>query len=76
MNGANAALVVGCVAAALPRGLTAAAAGWALAQGLSLLLGLAVLATGRIGRHRSLASSAGRPAADYSRSASAARSRL
>ena len=76
MNGANAALVVGCVAASLPHGLTAAAAGWALAQGLSLLLGLAVLATGRIGRHHSLASAAGLPAADYSRSASAARNRL
>ena len=49
MNGANAALVVGCVAVALPGGLTAAAVGWALAQGLSLLLGLAVLATGRLG---------------------------
>lgn len=76
MNGANAALVVGCVAVALPRGLTAAAVGWAVAQGLSLLLGLAVLATGRIGRHHSLASAAGRPTAGYSRSASAARSRL
>ena len=56
MNGANAALVVGCVAVALPRGLTAAAVGWALAQGVSLLLGLAVLATGRLGRHHSVAS--------------------
>ncbi len=55
MNGANAALVVGFVAAALPRGLTAAAVAWALAQGLSLLLGLAVLATGRLGRHHSMA---------------------
>jgi hypothetical protein len=76
MNGANAALVVGCVAVALPHGLTAAAAGWALAQGLSLLLGLAVLATGRIGRHHSLPSAAGRRAAGYSRSAPAVRSRL
>ena len=56
MNGANAALVVGCVAVALPGGLTAAAVGWALAQGLSLLLGLAVLATGRLGRHHAMAS--------------------
>ncbi len=55
MNGANAALVVGCVALLLPRGLAAAAAGWALAQGLSLLLGLAVLATGTAGRHHSMA---------------------
>jgi O-antigen/teichoic acid export membrane protein len=76
MNGANAALVVGCVAVALPRGLTAGAVGWAVAQGLSLLLGLIVLATGRIGRHHSLASAAGRPTVGYSRSASAARSRL
>lgn len=60
MNGANAALVVGCVAVALPGGLTAAAVGWALAQGLSLLLGLAVLATGRLGRHHAMASA--RPA--------------
>ena len=60
MNGANAALVVGCVAVALPGGLTAAAVGWALAQGLSLLLGLAVLATGRLGRHHAVPSA--RPA--------------
>ena len=60
MNGANAALVVGCVAVALPDGLTAAAVGWALAQGLSLLLGLAVLATGGLGRHHAMASA--RPA--------------
>jgi len=51
MNGANAALVLGCVGILLPHGLTAAAAGWALAQGLSLVLGLLVLATGTIGRH-------------------------
>jgi O-antigen/teichoic acid export membrane protein len=76
MNGANAALVVGCVAVALPHGLTAAAVGWALAQGLSLLLGLAVLATGRIGRHHSLPNAAGRQTAGYSRSAPAVRSRL
>lgn len=52
MNGANAALVLGCVGILLPRGLTAAAVGWALAQGISLLLGLLILATGTIGRHR------------------------
>jgi O-antigen/teichoic acid export membrane protein len=52
MNGANAALVLGCVGALLPRGLTAAAGGWALGQGLSLVLGLLVLAMGRAGRHR------------------------
>lgn len=43
MNGANAALVLTCVAVLAPYGLTEAAAGWALAQGLSLLLGLAVV---------------------------------
>ncbi|MFB4283735.1 glycosyltransferase [Nonomuraea sp. MTCD27] len=43
MNGANAALVLGLVAAFLPYGLTAAAIGWTLAQGLSLLLGAGVL---------------------------------
>ncbi|TYB60592.1 glycosyltransferase [Nonomuraea sp. PA05] len=52
MNGANAALVLGLVAALLPYGLTAAAVGWTLAQGLSLLLGMGVLAasfaTGRV----------------------------
>jgi O-antigen/teichoic acid export membrane protein/transposase len=51
MNGANAALVLGCVGAFLPAGLTAGAGGWALAQGLSLALGLIVLATGHTGRH-------------------------
>jgi O-antigen/teichoic acid export membrane protein len=51
MNGANAALVLGCVGILLPRGLTAAACGWALGQGLSLVLGLSLLATGRLGRH-------------------------
>jgi len=51
MNGANAALVLACVGILLPRGLTPAAEGWALAQGLSLMLGLLVLATGRAGRH-------------------------
>ncbi|MGP3962101.1 glycosyltransferase [Nonomuraea sp. 3N208] len=43
MNGANAVLVLGLVAALLPYGLTAAALGWTLAQGLSLLLGAGVL---------------------------------
>ena len=52
MNGANAALVLGLVGIMLPRGLTAAAGGWALAQGLSLFLGLLVLAMDRSGRHR------------------------
>ena len=52
MNGANAALVLGLVWILLPRGLTAAAGGWALAQGLALLLGVIVLATGRSGQHR------------------------
>lgn len=51
MNGANAALVLGLVGVLLPRGLTAGAVGWAVAQGLSLLIGLVVLATGRPGRH-------------------------
>lgn len=51
MNAANAALVLGCVGMLLPRGLTAAAGGWALGQGLSLVLGLIVVATGRVGRH-------------------------
>jgi len=51
MNGANAALVLGCVGVLLPRGLTAAAVGWALGQGVSLVLGLVVLASGSVGRH-------------------------
>ena len=51
MNGANAALVLVCVGLLLPRGLTAAAVGWALAQGLSLVLGLLILASGTVGRH-------------------------
>lgn len=55
MNGANAALVLGLVGAFLHRGLTAGAVGWALAQGLSLLIGQVVLATGRSGRHRRVA---------------------
>ena len=52
MNGANAALVLGFVGILARRGLTAAAAGWALAQGLSLLLGMVVLATARYSWHR------------------------
>jgi O-antigen/teichoic acid export membrane protein len=51
MNGANAALVLTCVGMLLPRGLTAAAVGWALGQGISLVLGLLVVATGTVGRH-------------------------
>jgi len=64
MNGANAALVLGGVALLLPHGLTAGAWGWTAAQGLSLLLGLAVIATGRSGRHRAVAggTDSGRPA--------------
>jgi O-antigen/teichoic acid export membrane protein len=52
MNGVNAALVVGCVAVLLPRGLAAAAVGWTLAQGLSLVVGLVVVMRGSVGRHR------------------------
>jgi O-antigen/teichoic acid export membrane protein len=51
MNGANAALVLVGVWILLPRGLTAAAIGWALAQSASLVLGIIVLATGKAGRH-------------------------
>jgi O-antigen/teichoic acid export membrane protein len=52
MNGANAALVVACVGLLLRYGLAGAAAGWGLAQALSLLLGLLVLVTGTAGgRH-------------------------
>jgi O-antigen/teichoic acid export membrane protein len=51
MQIANAALVLGLVGILLPHGLTSAATGWALAQGLTLVLGLLVLATGRVGRH-------------------------
>jgi hypothetical protein len=36
----------------VPRGLTAAAVGWALGQGLSLLLGVFVVATARLERRR------------------------
>ena len=58
MNGANAALVLVCVGLLLPRGLTAAAVGWALAQGLSLVLGLLILASGTVGRHHPSVSAA------------------
>jgi len=51
MQVANAAMVLGGVGILLPRGLTAAAGGWALAQVLTLAIGLIVLATGRVGRH-------------------------
>jgi O-antigen/teichoic acid export membrane protein len=52
MNGANAALVLGCVGVALHHGLTSGAEGWAIAQGASLLLGLGVVVAGKTGRHR------------------------
>jgi O-antigen/teichoic acid export membrane protein len=52
INAANAALVLAFVAVLLPRGLTAAALGWALAQALSLVIGLVLVALGRPGRHR------------------------
>jgi O-antigen/teichoic acid export membrane protein len=51
INGANAALVLGFVWVMLRRGLTGAAEGWAFAQALSLVVGLALLATGKLGRH-------------------------
>jgi O-antigen/teichoic acid export membrane protein len=51
MNGVNAALVLGFVGALLPRGLTAAAGGWTIGQGASLVLGMIVVSTGRVGRH-------------------------
>jgi O-antigen/teichoic acid export membrane protein len=52
MNGANAALILGCVGFLLRDGINGAAEGWALGQGVSLLLGLVVVATGTTGRHR------------------------
>jgi O-antigen/teichoic acid export membrane protein len=51
MNAANAVLVLGSVGILLPRGLTAAAGGWALGQGMSLVLGLLTLTLGRSGKH-------------------------
>jgi O-antigen/teichoic acid export membrane protein/transposase len=65
MNGANAALVLAFVGILARRGLTAAAVGWALAQGLSLLLGGLVLATGRLGWRRQAAAA---PAAEAAQS--------
>ena len=52
MQAANSALVLGCVGILVSRSLTAAATGWALAQSISLILGLVVLATAKGGRHR------------------------
>jgi O-antigen/teichoic acid export membrane protein len=52
INGANAALVLTCVGVLLPHGLTAAAVGWALAQAVSLVIGVALVTFGRAGRHR------------------------
>lgn len=52
MQTANAALVLGCVGIFVSHGLTAAATGWALAQGITLVLGLVVLTMARTGRHR------------------------
>ena len=51
INGVNAALVLVCVWVFLPHGLTAAAGGWTLAQGISLITGLILLAAGKLGRH-------------------------
>jgi O-antigen/teichoic acid export membrane protein len=58
MQVANAVLVLGLVGALLPRGLTAGAVGWAVAQGLTLVVGLLVLAMRRVGRHHSRTSTA------------------
>jgi O-antigen/teichoic acid export membrane protein len=52
MNGANAALVLGCVGFLLRYGIDGGAEGWALGQAVSLLLGLIVVAAGNTGRHR------------------------
>jgi hypothetical protein len=52
MNGANAALILGCVGYLLRYGINGGAEGWALGQGVSLLLGLIVVAVGNTGRHR------------------------
>jgi O-antigen/teichoic acid export membrane protein len=51
MQVANAVLILGGVGILLPRGLTAAAGGFALGQVLTLIICLLVLPTGRIGRH-------------------------
>jgi O-antigen/teichoic acid export membrane protein len=60
MNGANATLVLGGVGSLLPHGLTAGAWGWTGAQGLSLLLGMTIIVTGRSGRHRGIPRGAGK----------------
>jgi O-antigen/teichoic acid export membrane protein len=60
INAANAALVLACVGVLLPHGLTAAAVGWALAQALSLVIGLILVTLGRPGRHRQLTPDRGR----------------
>jgi O-antigen/teichoic acid export membrane protein len=52
MQISNAALILGGVGLLLPYGLTAAAAGMAAGQVLTLVLGLLVVAMGRSGRHR------------------------
>ena len=54
MQIANAVLVLGFVGLLLPHGLTAAAAGLALAQVVTLILCLLALMTGRAGRHHSI----------------------
>jgi O-antigen/teichoic acid export membrane protein len=58
INGVNAALVLGFVWIMLRHGLTGAAQGWALAQGLSLVVGLVLVATGKAGRHHARVSPA------------------
>ncbi|WP_067482158.1 glycosyltransferase [Actinomadura hibisca] len=45
MNGVNAALVLTCCGLMLPDGLTAGALGWVVAQGISLVIGVLVIAT-------------------------------
>lgn len=64
MNGANAALILGCVGYLLRYGIDGGAEGWALGQGVSLLLGLIVVAAGNTGRHRVTAAAAARTAED------------
>ncbi len=58
INGANAALVLGLVWIMLRHGLAGAAEGWALAQGISLVLGLILVATGTAGLHHTRVSPA------------------
>jgi O-antigen/teichoic acid export membrane protein len=48
MNGANSALVLGCVGALLRHGVVGGAEGWALGQSASLVLGLLVMALGSL----------------------------